>query len=128
MTVDDDFENEQAEETRRKKGKGEAEGAGAIGRAKAPVSEASFELMKRFGLSRAAISEILRTWSHLVDEQLVRRLSDFARDTARASAHLLVSFDYKGGFALVTNFLSHLSDRGTVTPKAIPEKTPEGPR
>jgi len=128
MTADSDFdenlENEN-EQKRRNKGEGEKEGAS---RARAPVSEASFELMKRFGLSREAISEILRTWAHLVGDQLARRLMDFARDTARASAHLLVSFDVKGGFALVTNFLGHLSGRNQAAPKAAPDQTPQGPR
>lgn len=128
--VDDDFENpEETEEERRKRTGGRRdEGAGAMGRAKAPVSEAAFELMKKFGLPKEKIAEILRTWSHLVGDQLVRRLTEFARDTARASAHLLVQFDVKGGFAVVTNFLSSLAGHNLFGLKSTPDQTPRGPR
>jgi hypothetical protein len=64
-----------------------------------------------------------------VGDQLVRKLAEFAREgTARASAHLHVQFDLKGGFAVVTNFLSSLVGRNLFSPKTKPEQTPPGPR
>ena len=128
--IDFDYtdENEESEEERRKKeGKGKRDGAGSIGQAKAPVSEAAFALMKQFGLPKEKISEILRTWSHLVGDQLARRLSEFARDTARASAHLLVQF-VKGDVAIVTNFLSNLSGHSLFGLKSAPDQSRPGPR
>ena len=119
MSEDIDEPEDQNEKKKGKKG-GEA---GALGQAKAPVSEACFELMKRFGVPMAKITEILRTWQHLKGEALIRHLAEFARGTARASAHLLVQFGRNGGFALVTDFLSNLSGR-YVTPKAAPDQTP----
>jgi hypothetical protein len=127
MTFEDDFlEEQKAEEERRKKeGKGKAEGAGAMGQGKAPASEAAFALMKKFGLPQSKVAEILRVWSHLVGDQLVKRITEFAREgVARASAHLHVQFDLKGGFAVVTDFLSSLSERSFFGLKASSDQTP----
>jgi hypothetical protein len=109
---------------RKKGGKGKQEGAGAIGQAKTILSPAIAECMARFGVPMEKITEILRTWAHLKGAELARRLADFARGTARASAHLLVQFDVRGGFALVTDFLSRLSGRNPLAPKSSPDQTP----
>ena len=122
MSEDTDETEAQNEKKKGKKG-GET---GAAGQAKAQVSDACFEMMKRFGVPMGKITEILRTWQHLKGEALIRQLGEFARGTARASAHLLVQFGRNGGFALVTDFLSNLSGRH-LTPKATPDQTP-GPR
>ncbi len=125
--IDFDYESEEEKEERRKKeGEGKKEGAGALGRAKAPVSDAAFELMKKFGLPKEKIAEILRTWAHLVGDQLVRRLAEYGREgLARASAHIQVLFDAKKGFAIVTNFLAHLTERNVLGLKASPDQTPK---
>lgn len=130
MTDYDDFQydDEELEEARKKEGKGKAEGAGAIGATKAPVSEAAFALMQKCGLPKERIAEILRNWAHLAGDQLIRRLNEFARDTARASAHLIVQFDVKGGFAVVTNFLSSLAGHNLFGAKSAPHQGPPGPR
>ncbi len=121
MTEDDNLEL-YAEEEKKKRG----EGTGSVGRAKAPVSDAAYVLMKKFGMPKEKIAEILRTWAHLVGDQLARRLLEFAREgVARASAHLHVQFDLKGGFAVVTNFLSNLSGHKVFGMKATPDQTPK---
>lgn len=133
MTDDfDDYEDPEQteEESRRKRGEGKrGEGAGSVGRAKAPVSEAAMDLMRQMGFSKTRIAEVLRTWSNLVGDQLIRHMRDFAYGSARASAHLLVQFDLKGGFALVTNFLSNLSEHGLYTdPRSTMGRKRSGPR
>lgn len=124
MTFEEDFEAEQAEENRRKKKKGEAEGTG---QAKAEVSEAAVAQMKKqFGLPQSRINEILRLWSHLVGDSLAKKIGEFAREgVARASAHLHVQFDLKGGFAVVTDFLSNLSSKSLFGLKSTPDQTPK---
>lgn len=123
--MSDDID-EPEDEDKKKTGKKGGE-TGAAGQAKAQVSDACFEIMKRFGVPMGKITEILRTWKHFGKEEIYRRLQEHMREgVARASAHLHVQFDLKGGFALVTDFLSHLSGRH-LKPKSTPEQTP-GPR
>ncbi|MDD5586061.1 MAG: hypothetical protein PHY92_03775 [Alphaproteobacteria bacterium] len=122
--MSDETDNEEDGEERKKKGKGEQEGAGAAGLSKTILSPAIAECMARFGVPMEKITEILRTWTHLKGAELARHLADFARGTARASAQLLVQFDAKGGFALVTDFLSKLTGRNPAAPKAAPDQTP----
>jgi len=117
-------ENGESDETRSKK-RGEEEGKAGI--TKTSLSPALAACMARFGVPIDKITEILRNWSHLTGEALLRRLMDFVRVPARASAHLLVQFDARGGFALVTDFLSKLTGRVSPSSKAEPGKRP-GPR
>ena len=106
-----DYEDDKEKETagKGKKGKGKFTGTGAMGQTKAAISPAFFDLMKRFGASMEQITRILREWSHLKGEELAKRLADFARGTACASAHALVQFSRDGGFALVTDLLLYMS-------------------
>ncbi|GEM_PF-1707225 len=110
----DDTEDGQNNETdnrtgKGKKGGGKFTGTGAMGQTRAAISPAFFDVMKRFGASMEQITRILREWVHLKGEELVKRLKEFARGTARASAHALVQFTKGGGFALVTDFLLTMS-------------------
>lgn len=127
MSDDNDETEDNIESRRKKRGEGEESGEGGLVKTAVPPGLAV--TMARFGIPMSKITEILRTWSHLTGEALKRVIVDFFRVPARASAHILVQFDTKKGFALVTNFLSHLAGRDK-TPAAKPphDQTPQGPR
>lgn len=97
------MDTEDEREKQEKKGKGEA--AGAMGQSRGVVSPAFFEKMAHFGLSMEQITRILREWSHLSGSDLLKRIVDFSRDVARASAHACVQFEKGKDFALITNLL-----------------------
>jgi len=109
MTSDFEDDKESQAADKGKKGKGKFTGTDAMGQTKAAISPAFFDAMKRFGATMEQITRILREWSHIKGNELAKRLAEFARGTARASAHVLVQFNRDGGFALVTDLLLHLS-------------------
>jgi hypothetical protein len=124
----DEFNEAESEETRRKK-KGEGDETGSAGQAKSDLPPAIAACMAKFGVPMAKITEILRNWKELKGESLMRVLLDIASVPARASAHLLVQYDAKRGFALVTNFLAYLSGREkTPSTKVAPGRSRPGPR
>lgn len=105
MTDDANDPNERAPQTG-KRSDGKASGAGSMGASRLAVSPAFFEKMKSIGASMEQITAILRNWAHLKGEDLARRLAEF-RDS-RASAHAVVKFDEKKGFALLDGFFKAL--------------------
>lgn len=120
-------EEEDGERTRRTK-KGGKDEAGSAGQAASDIPPAIAACMARFGVPMARITEILRTWKEHKGEALKRVLLDIAGVPARASAHLLVQFDARKGFALITNFLTYLSSHEkTPASKVMPGRRP-GPR
>lgn len=117
-------EDMEKEDEKRKKEEGE--NAGFV---RTTLSPAIAACMAKFGVPIEKITEILRSWSHLKGEALMRRLVEFISAPARASAHLLVQFDVRGGFALVTDFLSKLTGRNSsLTTKPTADKNQPKPR
>ncbi len=102
MTDYDDTEIDDeaaAEEAKKKKGKkeGEAQGVTAVS-----VSEGFYGYMSSIGASPSTIASILKSWSHLRGQGLLRAISDFIRGAStRATAHVQVDISEKRGFTLV---------------------------
>ena len=102
MTDYDDTELDDeatAEEAKKKKGKteGDAQGVTTIS-----VSEGFYGYMTGIGASPSLIASILKSWSHLRGQGLMRAISDFIRGAStRATAHVQVDISEKRGFTLL---------------------------
>lgn len=122
---DDDFKDEnvlppdQEEDGKGKKGKGKAEGAGAAGLSSSTLSPGFLQAMAHFGASMEQITRIMKEWTHLRGDALLRTIMDFAQDIARASAQPLVAFD--GDYGIITNFILHLRGQSARVPSSRPE-------
>lgn len=90
-----------AEEAEKKKKKGKAEGD-AQGVTTISVSEGFYGYMTGIGASPSLIASILKSWSHLRGQGLLRAISDFIRGAStRATAHVQVDINEKRTFTLL---------------------------
>lgn len=85
--------------------KGKSGEAAAAGRGRPQASDAFLATMKTFGFSMAEINKVLLSWIKLDGQALAARLSDFFKERASASKHMVVQFS-NGGFDLVASFLN----------------------
>lgn len=120
-----DGSEEQAEERKKKKKGGTSSGGPAD---RIVITKELSASMARFGVTMEQLTRIIKDWSCLRGENLVRAFADFARDVARASAHAVVEFG--GNFALLTHFLmSQRTTPPTSTHKHnFDDQKPMGPR
>lgn len=125
--INDDLDdNDALDEKKKKKKKGGTSSGGPADRI--VITKELSASMARFGVTMEQLTRIIKDWSCLRGENLVRAFADFARDVARASAHAVVEFS--GNFSILTHFL--MSQRTTTPSNTLKhthdDRKPMGPR
>lgn len=101
--IDATVEEENGTEKKKKGGKteGDAQGVRAVS-----VSEGFYSYMTGIGASPSLIASILKSWSHLRGQGLLRAISDFVRGAStRATAHVQVDINENKGFTLLHSLI-----------------------
>lgn len=101
--IDDTIEDENEKKKKGGKTEGEAQGAAAIS-----VSEGFYGYMTSIGASPALIASVLKSWSHLRGQGLMRAISEFiAGASTRATAHVQVDINPGKGFTLLHSLIEY---------------------
>ena len=102
----DDVEDEDLDDTEKKKKKGGKTETDRQGREQVQATDGYYTYMNSIGASKSLIAEIFRNWRHLSGEGLLRAIRDFAqRMSSRATVYVEVEIDKKKDYGLLHNLL-----------------------
>lgn len=101
--IDDTTEEENEKKKKGGKTEGDAQGVTAV-----TVSEGFYGYMSSIGASPSLIASVLKSWSHLRGQGLMRAISEFiAGATTRATAHVQVDINPGKGFTLLHSLIEY---------------------
>ncbi|MGE4350732.1 MAG: hypothetical protein AB7E52_00925 [Bdellovibrionales bacterium] len=105
-------ENEIEQKKKKKKGEGDSQRVGEIS-----VTEGFYSYMTGIGASPSLIANILKSWSHLRGQGLMRAISDFIKGVStRATAHVQVDIGRDKGFTLLHNLIEYFKSVDSKAP------------